>query len=134
MSSAASVCSPHSRRARAILKRRRSIRLLIKDPRPGDGPLWRAIAESLAWEIDVGRLSPGMRVPATRTLAGELGVSRNTVALAYDELMSLGYLSARVGDGSYVAPSISRVRPRLFERTWSKCVDPEGNLLMLIRS
>jgi GntR family transcriptional regulator/MocR family aminotransferase len=105
----------------------------MKHPRPGDGPLWRAIAESLAWEMDVGRLSPGARMPATRTLARELGVSRNTVALAYDELASLGYLRARVGDGSYVTPSTSRARPRLHERTWSRCVGPEGIVLMLIR-
>jgi GntR family transcriptional regulator/MocR family aminotransferase len=106
----------------------------IAAPRPGNGPMWRALAESLAWEIDMGRLSPGARVPATRTLARELGVSRNTVALAYDELMSLGYLSARVGDGSYVTASASRARPPLFERTWSRFVDPEGNVLMLIRA
>ena len=106
----------------------------MRVPEARAGRLWRALAEALAWEIDVGRLSPGTRVPATRTLAHELGVSRTTVALAYDELVSLGYLNARVGDGSYVAPSTYRVRPRLFERRWHKCVDPEGNLLMLIRS
>jgi DNA-binding GntR family transcriptional regulator len=104
----------------------------MKDPRIGKRPLWRAVAECLAWEMDIGRLAPGMRVPATRTLARELGVSRNTVALAYDELMSLGYLSARVGDGSYVAPWMRRARPPLFERTWHKGVDPDGNVLMLI--
>jgi DNA-binding GntR family transcriptional regulator len=106
----------------------------MNDPRRGERPLWRAVAESLAWEMDMGRLPPGVRVPATRTLARELGVSRNTVAVAYEELTSLGYLSARVGDGSYVASSIGRLRPRLFERTWHKGVDPDGNLLMLIRS
>ena len=116
------------------MKRRRLIHVLMKDPACASGPLWRAIAESLAWEMDVGRLSPGMRVPATRTLARQLGVSRNTVALAYEELASLGYLRARVGDGSYVAPPTCRLRRPLFERTWHKCVDPEGNLLMLIRA
>jgi DNA-binding GntR family transcriptional regulator len=105
----------------------------MKDPCPGGRPLWRAIAESVAWEIDVGRLPSGARVPATRSLAQELGVSRNTVALAYDELTSLGYLRSRVGDGSYVAPSTCRLRPRLSDRKWHTCVDPDGNLLMLIR-
>ena len=115
------------------MKRRRSIHLVIKDPRLSRAPLWRAIAESVAWEIDVGRLLPGARMPATRILARDLGVSRNTVALAYDELVSLGYLGARVGDGSYVAASASRVRSPVFDRTWRQCADPDGNILMLIR-
>src|SRR3982751_1863918 len=97
------------------------------------GRLWRALAESLAGEIDVGRLAPDRRVPATRTLARQLGVSRTTVGLAYDELVSLGYLRPRVGDGTYVTVASQRVRPRLFERRWDLASDPDGNLLMLIR-
>jgi DNA-binding GntR family transcriptional regulator len=97
------------------------------------GHRWRALAESLAWEIDLGRLAPDQRVPATRTLALELGLSRTTVALAYDELVSLGYLRARVGDGTYVTGASHRVRPLLFERRWKRGSDPDGNLLMLIR-
>ena len=95
--------------------------------------MWRALAESLAWEIDVGRIAPRQRVPATRTLARQLGVSRTTVALAYEELASLGYLKSRVGDGTYVTPASQRSRPPLFRRTWQRHADPDGNLLMLIR-
>jgi GntR family transcriptional regulator/MocR family aminotransferase len=118
---------------RAILKTRRQLRLPIHAPHTVRGRLWEQVSEWLAWEMDMGRLQPGARVPATRTLARELGISRNTVALAYDELTSLGYLFARVGDGSYVAPVASRSRPPLFERRWDACTDPEGNRLMLIR-
>ncbi len=49
-----------------------------------------------------GRLRPGDRLPATRDLAGQLGVSRNTVAAAYDSLTAEGFVAARVGDGTYV--------------------------------
>jgi GntR family transcriptional regulator / MocR family aminotransferase len=49
-----------------------------------------------------GRLHPGDRLPATRDLAGQLGVSRNTVAAAYDSLTAEGFVAARVGDGTYV--------------------------------
>ena len=50
-----------------------------------------------------GRLKPGLRLPATRTLAGALGIARNTVIAAYDLLLSEGYIAARAGAGNYVA-------------------------------
>ena len=95
--------------------------------------MWRHLAESLAWQIDIGRLSPGDRVPSTRTLARLLGTSRSTVALAYDELWSRGYLRQRVGDGSYVGPVEERTRALAFERMYRVCESPEGTLLVLIR-
>ena len=51
-----------------------------------------------------GRLCSGTRLPAGRELAELLGVSRNTVARAVDQLYAEGYVQARVGDGTYVAP------------------------------
>jgi GntR family transcriptional regulator/MocR family aminotransferase len=56
-----------------------------------------------------GRLRAGTRLPATRTLAQQLAVSRTTVALAYDRLVAEGYLHGRVGAGTFVA---SDVRPQ----------------------
>jgi GntR family transcriptional regulator/MocR family aminotransferase len=49
------------------------------------------------------RLPAGARLPATRVIAAELGISRNVVVSAFDELISEGYLEARVGSGTYVA-------------------------------
>ncbi|HET8630895.1 MAG TPA: GntR family transcriptional regulator, partial [Thermomicrobiales bacterium] len=49
------------------------------------------------------RLDAGARLPSTRVLAGTLGVSRTTTALAYDLLLQEGYLESRVGDGTRVA-------------------------------
>ncbi|GCB47790.1 gntR family transcriptional regulator [Streptomyces sp. NL15-2K] len=51
-----------------------------------------------------GRLAPGARLPATRRLATELGVSRGTVKAAYDQLVAEGFLTARQGSGTLVAP------------------------------
>ncbi|KUN83828.1 GntR family transcriptional regulator [Streptomyces bungoensis] len=51
-----------------------------------------------------GRLTPGTRLPATRRLAAELGVSRGTAKAAYDQLVAEGYLTARQGSGTRVAP------------------------------
>ncbi|MER5909713.1 PLP-dependent aminotransferase family protein [Streptomyces sp. NPDC001982] len=50
-----------------------------------------------------GRLAPGIRLPATRRLAVELGISRGTVKTAYDQLVAEGYLTARQGSGTQVA-------------------------------
>src|SRR5262245_37645421 len=69
-----------------------------------------------------GRLRPGERLPATRELALSLAVARNTVAVAYERLVAEGFLTARVGAGTFVgelgqkrfrrAPGGSDVRPR----------------------
>lgn len=50
-----------------------------------------------------GRLAVGDRVPATRDLAGQLGVARGTVTAAYDRLTAEGFLESRAGSGTYVA-------------------------------
>jgi GntR family transcriptional regulator/MocR family aminotransferase len=53
-----------------------------------------------------GRLPAGSRLPSTRTLAAELGVSRNTVMGAFDQLLAEGYLEGKVGSGTYVAEEL----------------------------
>ncbi|MEU5887726.1 PLP-dependent aminotransferase family protein [Streptomyces sp. NPDC047461] len=66
-----------------------------------------------------GRLAPGARLPATRRLAAELGVSRGTVKSAYDQLVAEGYLTARQGSGTQVAslPSVDEENPEAAPRT-----------------
>ena len=54
-----------------------------------------------------GVLKPGDRLPATRTLAGEVGVSRTTVIDAIDRLVSEGLLESRVGAGTYVSGELA---------------------------
>jgi GntR family transcriptional regulator/MocR family aminotransferase len=53
--------------------------------------------------VRAGRLAPGARLPSTRTLAAELGLSRGTVSAAYDQLVAEGYFVARRGSGTEVA-------------------------------
>jgi GntR family transcriptional regulator/MocR family aminotransferase len=50
-----------------------------------------------------GRLAPGSRLPASRALAAQLGMRRNTIVAAYEQLLSEGLAEARVGAGTYVA-------------------------------
>lgn len=51
-------------------------------------PLYKQLYERLRRGILSGQLECGMRLPSTRLLASELGVSRTTVVLAYDQLLS----------------------------------------------
>ena len=60
------------------------------------------IREVLIGEIGAGHLRPGEPVPSTRAMARRLGVSRNTVTLAYQSLVSEGFLAARERSGFYV--------------------------------
>ncbi len=53
----------------------------------GSGTLAQQIYHALRRTILAGQLAPGARLPATRTLVHDLGVSRNTVLLAYDQLL-----------------------------------------------
>lgn len=70
-------------------------------------PLYRQLYFGIREAILAGRLQPGTRLPSTRTLARDLGLSRNTAVSAYEQLLTEGYLDGRVGAGSYV----SRVLP-----------------------
>jgi DNA-binding GntR family transcriptional regulator len=65
-------------------------------------PLSLQIVGQLQEAIQTGRLVRGTRLPSTRSLARTLGVSRNTVLTAYEELVSRGLLRSRRGAGMYV--------------------------------
>jgi GntR family transcriptional regulator/MocR family aminotransferase len=66
-------------------------------------PLYKQLYGRLRSAILTGRLPRGARLPSTRTLASELGVSRTTTALAYDQLLMEGYLESQVGRGTIVS-------------------------------
>ena len=69
-------------------------------------PIHRQIYEGLRRAILEARLSPGQRVPSTRGLAEDLGVSRLPVLTAYDQLLHEGYLEGRTGSGTFVSAAI----------------------------
>jgi len=56
-----------------------------------------------------GRLAAGLRLPSSRTLAAQLGLRRNAVITAYEQLLSDGLAEARTGAGTYVAAQVPRV-------------------------
>ena len=54
-----------------------------------------------------GRLPPGGRLPATRELARRLNVSRTTVTVAYDRLTGEGFITSRVGAGTFIGDDVA---------------------------
>jgi GntR family transcriptional regulator / MocR family aminotransferase len=76
-------------------------------PLPANGlPLFRQIYLGLRKAIDSGRLRPGKRLPSTRDLAEQLGVSRTVVLLAYEQLLAEGLTASRHGSGTYVVEAL----------------------------
>jgi GntR family transcriptional regulator/MocR family aminotransferase len=90
--------------------------LIALDPGAKD-TLSRQIYRALRDGILAGRLAGGLRLPSTRALAADLGVSRNTVITAFDQLMVEGYVESRVGRGTRVSHTLpdnllhARARP-----------------------
>jgi GntR family transcriptional regulator/MocR family aminotransferase len=72
----------------------------------GEGVLYQQLYQALRRAILAGDLAPGARLPSTRAFARELGVSRNTVLLAYDQLLAEGYAAGHTGSGTYVASAL----------------------------
>jgi GntR family transcriptional regulator/MocR family aminotransferase len=73
--------------------------------------LSETLCRQLRWAIAQGRLPPGARLPATRKAARFFGVSRNTAAAVYEQLLSDGYVVTRRGSGTYVAERPPAARP-----------------------
>jgi GntR family transcriptional regulator/MocR family aminotransferase len=69
-------------------------------------PLQAQIFKQIHSLIVSGRLRPSTRLPGTRALSEQLGVSRNTIILAYETLAAEGYLQSREGAGTYVSQTL----------------------------
>ena len=67
-----------------------------------ESPLYRQLFEQISLQIRSGRVARGTRLPATRELAGLLGLNRTTVSAAYEMLESEGLICGQVGRGSFV--------------------------------
>jgi GntR family transcriptional regulator/MocR family aminotransferase len=65
-------------------------------------PLSLQIVRHLQEAIETGSVAGGTQLPSTHSLARTLGVSRNTVLTAYDELAARGFVRGRRGAGMYV--------------------------------
>lgn len=69
-------------------------------------PIHQQLYDRIRTAIASGQLTPGERLPATRSLAAQLGVARGTVDAAYARLMGEGYLAGRGQAGTIVSPAL----------------------------
>jgi GntR family transcriptional regulator/MocR family aminotransferase len=102
--------------------------------RGGGEPLARQIRSHLERLIREGLLAPGVKLPATREMAHDLGVNRTTVATAYEDLVAAGWARAHVGQGTFVAEhpaerggAAPAPRPRL---DWSPIIARRAQLMV----
>nr|CDQ34186.1 HTH-type transcriptional regulatory protein GabR [Virgibacillus halodenitrificans] len=76
----------------------------LRPDRTQNVPVYRQLYQRLREAMTDGRLPPGQRVPSVRSLASELNLSRGTVELAYQLLVSEGYFLPRGPAGTIVSP------------------------------
>ena len=87
--------------------------VLLNVERGTGATLHEQIEQTLREHVRSGRLPPSSRIPSSRALAGELGVSRGVVLEAYAQLVAEGYLIASQGAPTRVAPGFMAERPPL---------------------
>ncbi len=69
-------------------------------------PLYKQLYNLLREGILSGRFKGGLKLPGTRTFSSELKISRNTVALAFEQLNIEGYITGEIGAGTYITKEI----------------------------
>ncbi len=84
------------------------VHISLVDRRDITGEIYRQLRAAI---LD-GTLRPGDRLPPTREVAKRLSVSRTTVMVGYERLAGEGYLTTRVGAGTYVAETVSPTAAR----------------------
>jgi 2-aminoadipate transaminase len=86
-----------------------------------NSPLYRQLYLKIKQLIESKQLTKGDRLPATRELAGQLGLNRTTVSAAYELLESEGLITGHVGRGSFVATEFAK-RTQLI---WPELLEPQ---------
>lgn len=82
----------------------------------------KQIVDGIRMKIATGELTPGDQLPSVRGLAQQLAINPNTVAKAYAELTTEGWLDSRQGLGLYVAPLRQRLSDAERERRFDDAV------------
>jgi DNA-binding transcriptional regulator YhcF (GntR family) len=102
------VCGVADRFREQVVKSRQSWAELyaFEVDRALDAPVFRQIYLQLRSAILSGTLRPATKLPSTRELAAQLGVSRSAVVSAFEQLLAEGYASGKKGAGTYIAPDL----------------------------
>ena len=88
-----------------MAKKSSTLPLNLHEPTSGV-PLYRWLYEELRSAILAGHLRPGSRLPATRELASQYGLSRPTIVTAFEQLRAEGYVEGKIGSGTYVSQTL----------------------------
>ena len=88
-----------------MAKKSSTLPLNLQLPKAGT-PLYRWLYDELRAAILAGHLHPGRRLPATRDLAQQFGISRPTVVTAFEQLQSEGYVEGKIGSGTFVSRTL----------------------------
>lgn len=75
-------------------------------PTTDGGSFTKQLCSFLRENIETGALAPGLRLPPTRQAAQELRIARNIMIEVYEQLTAEGYLTTRVGSGTYISDGI----------------------------
>ena len=89
-----------------------SLLLSIKIDRDAHQPVSTQLCIALREMILTGGFLAGERLPASRTLARDLGLSRTTVIEVFDRLVAEGLVESRTGAGTYVSAVLNVSRPK----------------------
>src|SRR5262252_541902 len=103
--------------------------LLVRLDRSASQPLRAQLEASLRDAIRGGRLRAGERLPSSRELARELGVSRGMVQDCYGQLLAEGYLTSRTGSATRVADITERPATVALPMPSPASQPPDGGLI-----
>jgi GntR family transcriptional regulator/MocR family aminotransferase len=95
-----------------VKRARGSLLLSIKFDRNSHQPISTQLYVAMRELILAGGFLAGERLPATRTLAKDLGISRTTVIEVFDRLTSESLVTSKTGAGTYVSKALSAERPK----------------------
>ncbi len=87
-----------------------------------DAPIYKQLADGIRSLVDSGIIQSGEKLPATRELAGRLGLNRTTVSAAYAVLEHSGILEGHVGRGSFIAKLAKTDHPETTD--WDSLLPP----------
>lgn len=91
-------------------------------------PIYRQVDLALRQMILDGALKPEQKLPSTRELSKELGISRITVKAVYEQLLAEGYVEAKTGAGTFVAKGLEIESNRKFKQSPRKSEPPDVEL------
>ncbi|MGE4612662.1 MAG: PLP-dependent aminotransferase family protein [Paracoccaceae bacterium] len=87
------------------------MQLTLKIDKSAAASLQTQVVSEISTSITCGRLPAGTRLPGSRTLSSQLGVSRNTILLAFSTLEAEGFVKSREGSGTFVSDATPEPAP-----------------------